>query len=809
MATPLPCFHCGLPVLTGNSYTAVVLDEQQVFCCPGCQAVAQTIIAGGLESYYRHRSEHSANPETLPGVLPDELLLLDREDIQKPFVSTSENISETRLLIEGITCAACGWLIEKHLSALAGVIEATLNLTNHRLTIRWDADQLALSDLLKTIRHIGYAAHPWQADTVTEQMQADNRRALRKLGVAGLLWMQVMMASMATWPEFNIDLSEGMDGLLRWVSLILTTPIVFYCSSEFFYGAVRDLRTRHLTMDVSVSLAIAGAYLAGIWSTFTGQGELYFDAAGMFALFLLSGRYLERRARERTSAATTQLVNLLPASCLRLNSVGNSERILLSEVQLGDHLLVPPGHLIPADGRIITGRSSIDESLLSGEYLPLIKKTGDSVVAGTLNVEGPLTIEVLALGEETQLSAIVRLLERAQSLKPRFAELADTVAHWFLISVLLIAAVVGLFWLQYDSSRAFWVVLSLLVATCPCALSLATPTALTAATGSLHKLGLLITKGHVLESFQKIDTVIFDKTGTLTEGKLTLKNTVPLAALNEQECHELAAALESHSEHPIARAFGRTQVAAQNVSSTPGLGLQGTVNGKQLRIGRPDFVSKLGHYPTPEMPDNQGQWLLLGDNQQALAWFALDDQLRSDAPALLDSCRARGWDVLLLSGDSSPMVQHIAKELNIDDARGSLTPDDKLQVLKGLHQQGRHVLMLGDGVNDVPVLAAADISIAMGSATDLAKTTADAILMSNRLSSLVSAIYIAKKTRRVIIENLSWATLYNGLIIPFAAIGWVTPVWAAFGMSISSLVVVLNALRLTRFSESPNISSEA
>ena len=802
MVAPLSCYHCGLPVLTGDAFTAVVLKENRVFCCPGCQAVAQTIIAGGLENYYLHRSEPSANPEALPGVLPDELLLLDRKDIQKPFVSTSGNISETQLLIEGITCAACGWLIEKHLKQLPGVLDTSLNLSNHRLSISWDADKVMLSDLLKTIRHIGYAAHPWQPDIVSQQMQSDNRRALRKLGVAGLLWMQVMMASMATWPEFNLDLSEGMDRLLRWVSLILTTPIVFYCSTEFFTGALRDLRTRHLTMDVSVSLAIAGAYAAGIWSTFTGQGDLYFDAAGMFALFLLSGRYLERRARERTSAATTQLVNLLPASCLRLAEDGSSERILLSELQQGDHLLVPPGSLIPADGRILTGNSSIDESLLTGEYLPLTKTPGDTVVAGTLNIEGPLTIEILALGEETRLSAIVRLLERAQSLKPRLAELADTVAQWFLISVLLIAAVVGLIWWQIDSSRAFWIVLSLLVATCPCALSLATPTTLTAATGSLHKLGLLITKGHVLESFQKVDTVIFDKTGTLTEGKLTLKHIQTITQMNEQECLELAAALESHSEHPIARAFGRTLTPAYDVSSAPGLGLEGTVHSRQLRIGRPDYVSELGGYPAPPMPSNEGQWLLLGDTQQALAWFALDDRLRPDAPALLETCRARGWKVLLLSGDSSPMVQQIAEQLQINDARGGLTPDDKLQVLKELHSQGRHVLMLGDGVNDVPVLAAADISIAMGSATDLAKTTADAILLSNRLSSLISALAVAKKTRRVIIENLGWATLYNGLVIPFAAIGWVTPGWAALGMSVSSLLVVLNALRRTHFSES-------
>ena len=798
MSSPQPCYHCSLPVPPGSRFHTAVLGSQRNFCCPGCQAVAEAIVDNGLESYYQHRSESSTNPDALPGLIPDELKLYDRPDVQDPFVQSDGELSDTRLLIEGITCAACGWLIERHLARLPGVSSADLNLSNHRLHVRWDASRLPLSELMQSLRKIGYAAHPWQADKVTEQLAHANRRALRKLGVAGLLWMQVMMASMATWPEFNIDLSPGMDGLLRWVSLILTTPIIFYCSTEFFHGAIRDIRTRHLTMDVSVSLAIAGAYVAGIWSTFTGQGELYFDASGMFAFFLLSGRYLERRARERTAAATAQLVNLLPASCLRLDAKGNSERILLRELQLADHVLVPPGHLIPADGRILEGRSSVDESLLTGEYLPLPRSPGDHVTAGTLNVEGPLTLQVDALGDDTRLSAIVRLLDRAQSLKPRLAVIADRVAQWFLISVLLIATAVGLAWLSIDSSRAFWVVLSLLVATCPCALSLATPTALTAATGSLHKLGLLLTSGHVLESFKHIDTVIFDKTGTLTEGRLTLKDIRPFPGQDADRALAIASALENRSEHPIARAFGHSPLVASQVTNTAGMGLEGMVDGQQLRIGRPDFVAALSHGSVPQPPTAQGQWLLLGNEQGPLAWFALDDQLRSDAPDLLAACRKRGWSTLLLSGDSSPMVQEVAATLGINDARGGLTPADKLAVLQELHDKGHRVLMLGDGVNDVPVLAAADISIAMGSATDLAKTSADAILLSNRLGSLVDALDVARKTRRIIIENLAWATLYNGLVIPFAAIGWVTPGWAAIGMSISSLLVVLNAMRLTR-----------
>ncbi|PMY70871.1 MULTISPECIES: heavy metal translocating P-type ATPase [Pseudomonas] len=803
MTTPLPCYHCALPVPAGSRFTAVVLGAPREFCCPGCQAVAEAIVAGGLESYYSHRSEASANPEALPVQLVDELALYDRADVQQPFVRHEGELAETTLLMEGISCAACGWLIEKHLRSLPAVAEARLNLSNHRLHVRWADSQLPLSQVLSELRLIGYAAHPYQADRASEQLASENRLALRQLGVAGLLWFQAMMATMATWPEFNIDLSPELHTILRWVALFLTTPIVFYSCSPFFKGALRDLRTRHLTMDVSVSLAIGAAYIAGIWTSITGVGELYFDAVGMFALFLLAGRYLERRARERTAAATAQLVNLLPASCLRLGADGQSERILLSELRLGDQVLVHPGAILPADGKILDGQSSIDESLLTGEYLPQPRNIGDAVTAGTLNVEGALTVEVLALGQDTRLSAIVRLLDRAQAEKPRLAEIADRAAQWFLLFSLIAAAAIGLLWWQLDASRAFWIVLAMLVATCPCALSLATPTALTAATGTLHKLGLLLTRGHVLEGLNQIDTVIFDKTGTLTEGRLALRSILPVGDLDSQQCLGLAAALENRSEHPIARAFGRAPLAAEEVLSMPGLGLEGLVGEQRLRIGQPAFVCELSACAVPAMPDEAGQWLLLGDSRGPLAWLVLDDRLRSDAPALLAACKARGWNTLLLSGDSSPMVASVAAELGIDEARGGLRPDDKLQVLQQLHRQGRKVLMLGDGVNDVPVLAAADISVAMGSATDLAKTSADAVLLSNRLDALVQAFGLARRTRRIIIENLLWAGLYNGLMLPFAALGWITPVWAAIGMSISSLTVVLNALRLTRLPGQP------
>ncbi|WP_166647597.1 heavy metal translocating P-type ATPase [Pseudomonas syringae] len=809
MSSPTLCYHCALPVPPGKRFTARVLGETRELCCPGCQAVAEAIVAGGLESYYRHRSQTSANPERLPEQLLDELKLYDRPDVQAPFVRHEGTVSETTLLVEGISCAACGWLIEQRLGRLPGVAEARLNLSSHRLQVRWHAEQLRFSQLFNELRIIGYVAHPWQADRAAKRLAHDNRLALRQLGVAGLLWFQAMMATMATWPEFNIDLSPQLHTILRWVALFLTTPIVFYSCAPFFRGALRDLRSRQLTMDVSVSLAIGAAYGAGIWTTITGTGELYFDAVGMFALFLLTGRYLERRARERTAAATAQLVNLLPASCLRLDEAGQTERVMLGELRLADRVLVPPGAVVPADGNILAGQSSVDESLLTGEYLPQARGTGDAVTAGTLNVESPLTVEVSALGDTTRLSAIVRLLERAQTEKPRLAQIADRAAQAFLLFSLIAAAVIGVVWWQIDAARAFWVVLAMLVATCPCALSLATPTALTAATGTLHRLGLLLTRGHVLEGLNRIDTVIFDKTGTLTEGRLVLRSILPLSELSADECLGLAAALENRSEHPIARAFGPAPQPAEEVHNLPGLGLEGRVGARHLRIGEPTFVCALSNSDTPGTPAENGQWLLLGDAQRPLAWLVLDDALRADAGLLVQACKARGWKTLMLSGDSSPMVACVADALGIDDSRGSMRPDDKLAVLHQLQAQGRRVLMIGDGVNDVPVMAAADVSVAMGSATDLAKTSADAVLLCNRLPVLIDALNLARRTRRIIIENLVWAALYNGLMLPFAALGRVTPVWAAIGMSVSSLIVVLNALRLTRLPQSAQSAQSA
>ena len=768
-------------------------------CCPGCQAVADAIVAGGLESYYRHRTDKSSNPEALPESLQDELEMLDRADVQTRYVRTEGDHQQIQLLVEGITCAACGWLIEKKLVQIPGVSEAAINLGNHRLTVSWQPDQTRLSTILAQLKDIGYAAHPFESDKASAQIAAENKRYLRRLGLAGLMFMQVMMATMALYEEFNQDLTESMAIILRWISLLLTTPVVFYSCTPFFQGAWRDLRNRRLTMDVSVSLAIGGAYLAGIWATVTNTGEVYFDSVTMFAFFLLAGRYLERRARQRTVESTARLVNLLPPSAVRVDESGKATRIMLDEVKEGDLLDVKPGESVPADGIITEGVSSIDESALSGEYLPLTKRTGDSVVAGTLNVEGPIRIKVSATGEGTRLSAIVRLLERAQSDKPKLAQVADTIAQYFLLIVLLAVVVVGgLWWWQVNGETAFWIVLAMLVATCPCALSLATPTALTTATGSLHKLGMLVTRGHVLEGLTKVDTVVLDKTGTLTEGRMTLERIDAFPGQDADQALRLARMLESRSEHPIARAFGRSTEQAELISNHPGLGLEGTCEGRVLRIGKPSFVAQIGGYLPPALPDTAGQWLLLGDAHGPIAWFILNDRLRTDAAELVAGLYAKGMRVILLSGDHDGVVRQMGAKLGISEAIGNASPDDKLAFVQELQAEGAKVLMLGDGVNDVPVLASANVSIAMGQASDLAKTSADAVLLSGHLSVILQALNGARRTRRIMLQNLFWASAYNAGVLPLAALGMVTPALAAIGMSASSLLVVLNALRLTR-----------
>jgi Cu2+-exporting ATPase len=803
----LECFHCGLPIPPNIHFTAVINRQPQPMCCHGCQAVAEAIIAAGLTDFYQHRTAHSKRPEDL---IPEQLRgleLYDRADLQQSFVHIeSEQIREAALMLEGIVCAACVWLTERHINALPGVLEFRVNYSTHRAQVRWDEQQIKLSAILAAMAAIGYIAHPFDPNRQEAVQKRERTVALRRLAIAGLGSMQVMMLAVGLYAGDYYGMDSSIQHFMRWMCLILTMPVIGYSAQPFFIAAWRDLRNRQLGMDVPVALAMSAAFTASVWYTIKGGGAVYYDSVTMFVFFLLTGRFLEMAARHRAGQISEALVRMLPATATRLNEAGSETVVPIAELVTGDRVLLRPGATVPADGRVLEGVSSVDESLLTGESLPLPKQVGEKLIGGSVNVESPLVMQIEHVGADTVLSAIVRLLDRAQSEKPRLALLADRIAGYFVTVLLVVAAVVfTVWWTLSDFDTAFRITLAVLVVSCPCALSLATPTAIVAATGALTRLGMLTTRGHALETLARATHLIFDKTGTLTYGRPHVTAVKPVADLQVQSCLALAAALERGSEHPVGRALaeaaGPTMLTATALRNTPGSGIEGEIDGHRYRIGRPEFVAELSGTAAiegvdPDGADGAGIWAALGNERGLLAWFRLTDAVRPDAAAAVAALRARGLTVELLSGDRPHVVAHVAHEVGIAKATGGLSPQDKLERLREWQRQGVVVAMVGDGVNDAPVLAAANVSLAMGSGTQLAHATADMILLTERLEHLVSGVDKARQTLLIMRENFAWAIGYNLLAVPLAAGGWLTPWMSALGMSFSSLLVVVNALRL-------------
>ena len=793
------CFHCGLPVPPEAHYPVEIDGQIHNLCCRGCQAVAQAIVDGGLTSFYRHREKPTGRPEEL---IPEQLAqmeLYDQPALQAGFVSVDENdLKQASLILEGITCAACVWLNERHVRSLPGVQDFQVNYSTHRAHVSWDDSRIKLSDILKAIASIGYVAHPFDPGRQEQIQKKEKSQALRRLFVAGLGAMQVMMLAVAMYAGDAYGMEADIEQFMRWVSLLLTLPVVLYSASGFFATAWRDLRRRQLSMEVPVSLAIGAAFGASLWHTLRGSGEIYYDSVCMFAFFLLASRYLEMGARHRAGQAAEALVKLLPATATCIVD-GRHEAVPVAQLCPGDRVLIRPGETVPADGEVVEGESSVDESLLTGESLPRHRGPGDALVGGGLNVESPLQMRVSRVGEDTMVSGIVRLLDRAQAEKPRLAMLADRVAGWFVAAQLSIATAVAIGWWLHAPERAFEIALAVLVVTCPCALSLATPAAVTAAIGALTRLGLLVTRGHVLETLGAADHIVFDKTGTLTRGMLTLAGVQPLSDTGEQQVCHLAAALARDSEHPVARVLALHGKAADTVTdlrSHPGKGMEGVIDGTRYRLGNAAFVAELiGSEPLPAA-DLAGTPVYLGSEQGWLARFVLRDRLREDAVEAVRALRELGLTPHIYSGDAADAVATVGRELGIDDWAAQLRPEDKLARVRALQQAGHKVVMVGDGVNDAPVLAGADVSVAMGQGAQLAHASADMVALSERLAVLPEGVRKARDTGTVIRQNLAWAVVYNLIAVPLAAAGWVAPWMAAIGMSLSSLVVVVNALRL-------------
>jgi len=804
----LDCFHCGEAV-PGNVDLSVTFEgREEPVCCHGCQAVSQMILGSGLDAFYRFRPEANGQPEELPRDATA-FARFDQNRVQADFIHRHEDGSkEASLLIDGMYCAACSWLIERGLGEAPGVEEVRVNPATGRALLRWRDDQVRLSQLMVHMDRLGYRPHPVLPDAANEQAQRERRSALRRLIVAGLGMMQAMMFAVALYAGDFHGMDSSHAQFLRIVSMLVATPVILYSGLPIFRGAIRDLRNRAPGMDVPVGLAIGSGYLASVWVTFFGGPEIYFDSVSMFTFFLLTARYVEMAARHKANATTDALATLVPDSATRLNPDGSTEQVPMGDLAIGDRLRVLPGETVPADAIIEQGNTQVDESMLTGESRPQSRAAGQAVVGGSLNVFNAIEISVSRLGQDSTVAHIARLLRRAQAERPGLTRLADKVARVFVSLVLLASATVFAIWWHLDPSQAFPITLAMLIATCPCALSLATPTALAAGTGQMAGNGLLVTRPDALETLARVSHVMLDKTGTLTRGELSIVESRTVGSRPETECRQLAAALETHSEHPLAGAFTQTKTSltVEQAETHRGLGISGCIDGQWLRIGRPDWVAALANNQgsiVNDLPSNlpidpEEAWVALGDDNGLLALYRLEDPLREDAVATIKAFKQRGLMVEIASGDAPGPVARVAQETGVDHWQARMSPDDKLARLRELQAEGTVVLMVGDGINDAPVLAGANISVALNQGTALAQTSAGMISLGDRLSSLVDGLKGACDTLKVIRQNLAISACYNASMLPLAAMGLIAPYVAAAGMTLSSVVVVLNARRLAK-----------
>ncbi|HIQ07040.1 MAG TPA: heavy metal translocating P-type ATPase [Thiotrichaceae bacterium] len=800
VSSPELCYHCGLEVPDSCDISVSIDNQEQPMCCLGCAAVAKAIVDNGLTNFYQHRTKSSDTPEAL---IPEQLMVYDNQELQDSFVSQmadNPKHQQAALILEGIVCAACVWLNEHHVQQLDGVVSFHVNYSTHRATLVWDNTQIKLSDVLLAVADIGYRAHPYDPSRLQALQAKEKSKNLRRIAIAGVGMMQVMMLAISLYLGDVLGMRENTYSFLRWMSLLLTTPVVLFASSLFFKSAWNDLKKGRVGMDVPVSIAILTAYFASIWATVTGQGDVYFDSVNMFTFFLLVGRYLEMQARHKAGQVAEALVRLLPDTAIRIKA-GKQEVIPVNELKRGDHVLIKAGGTIPADGVVLDGESSVNESLLTGESIPVDKQINASLIAGSINIESPLTMIVEAQGDHTVLSAITRLLDKAQNEKPRIAVVANQIAAWFVLILLIIATAVFSYWaLEVSVEKAFWVTLSVLVVTCPCALSLATPVALTAATGRLTTHGMLITQGHALEGLAKVNHVVFDKTGTLTEGRLSIKAIKYEQASNKEQLLSLASSLESYSEHPIAKAItllSSARVTLAKVVVQSGQGVQAEYANQQIRIGKLAYVKGIIDTPLPQsLQGLSGTQVYMANAAGWLVAFSLHDEIRDKALASIQELHQQGIKTTILSGDNVAVVADVAEQLGINQGFANLDPQVKLVHIKQYQQDGDIVVMVGDGVNDAPVLSQAQVSIAMGQGAQLAQASADMVLLAENLIQIPQSIDTAQRMKKIIKQNLSWAIIYNLAAIPLAATGMIAPWVAAIGMSASSLVVVLNSLRL-------------
>lgn len=785
------CFHCG-EALGADAVVSRIDGAAHDFCCRGCAGAAEWIATAGLADYYRLRQAEAARVDAAD----DDLSLWDRPEVQAEHVRRLPEGSQITVLTDGMRCAACAWLIDRALRRRAGVREVVANAVTGRIRITWDAAAARLSEVLGDLSALGYRVHLSPGQAREDARRRERRIAILRLGVAGLGAMQAMMFAEALYLDTAREMSIPMRDFLRWVAFLLSTPVVFYSGWPFLAGMWNELRLRRFGMDTLVATSVLLAYFASLFETIRGGAHVWFDASVMFVLFLLIARQIEGAARARATDHVDTLARARPAFAWREDDDGHATQVPVTTLSPGDVVRVSPGEAVPADG-VALAAAAFDESLLTGESAAVPRAEGEDVRAGSIVVGSAARLRVTRTGQDTWLSQLSRLIERAQDERPAAARLADVVASRFVLALFVAAALTCLWWLRHDPSRAFEVTLAVLVVACPCALSLAIPTAIASAHAALARAGVLALRPDALDALARVDTVVFDKTGTLSRGEPTLHDVRTFAGITRAEALRIARALERDSRHPLARAFrdfGETSSAPvqewqdARIAHIPGAGIEALLEGRRWRLGHAAFAANRG--------DDGALWL--GDGDTAFARFAISDALRPDAAEAVAGCRTLGLSCELLSGDGETAVAEAADALGISRHAARRTPEQKLERIRQLQREGHVVLMVGDGINDAPVLGGADVSIAMHGGAALAHGAADVVLTAQHLARVPQAIAMARRTRATMRQNLAWALGYNLLALPFAAAGWIEPWLAALGMAASSLIVTLNALRLVR-----------
>jgi Cu2+-exporting ATPase len=719
--------------------------------------------------------------------------LLDDPLTQAGHTLHAGGVAESALQLAGLHCAACADIIESALSRVDGVLSARVSAAASRAQVRWDPARTRLSTLVAAIRGAGYGARPDSAADARALRRAEARSALWRVFVALFCMMQVMMLATPAYVAGPGELTPDVKRLLDWAQWVLSLPVMVFASAPLFGGAWRSLRARRIGMDVPVAIGLLVTFVASTGAAFAPDGafggDVYFDSLTMFVAFLLGARWLEMRARHRAAEVLEDAFGTLPARAWRLLDDGRIELVNAQRLRAGDRVRVPLGETFPADGWLLDGETSVDEALLSGESLPLAKRPGDALVGGSINCGAPVTMQVARVGADTRAAAIAALVRDAASQRPALAATADRYAGPFLWAVLALAALAAAVWSVIDPPRALWVAVSVLIVTCPCALSLAAPTAMLAAAGRLARDGVLLRRLDALEPMARIGRVFLDKTGTLTLAERRLRAT----SVTARVWLPVAASLATWSAHPQARALAAAcapaEVAWRDVHEFPGRGLQAQDDsGRCWRLGSAAWAG-IG-------VADDATWL--ARDGVAMARYVFDEQPREDVMQALDALRTQSVAVEVLSGDAQSRVNALAAHWPLDGARGDAAPQDKLAVVRAAQARGECVAMVGDGVNDTPVLAQADVSFAMGEGALAARHGADVVVISMRLSDVPAAFALARRSLRIVRQNLVWALAYNAACIPLAIAGWLPPWAAGLGMATSSLVVVANSLRLAR-----------